>query len=157
MKRLRKLLLFLAAVQVVIMVLGIVLRGRFLSQQLGEGEINAVGVRAGAEEKVTSTDFRGGYVRAVMGGVKLDLTEATIEDPPATIELTIVMGGAQIAVPEGWKVRVDAGTILGGVQSDNVRGVDDEGEHPDLVLTGKVIMGGVLITHKKTDKVTEAV
>ena len=70
MRRLRKLLLFLAAVQVVIMVLGIVLKGRFLSQQLGEGEINAVGVRGGTEEKVTSTDFRGGYVRAVIGGVK---------------------------------------------------------------------------------------
>ncbi len=129
MKRLRKLLLFLAAVQVVIMMLGIVLRRRFLSQQLGEGEINAVGVSGRAEEKVTSTDFRGGYVRAVMGG-------------------------AGITVPEGWKVRVDAGTILGGV--DEI-GVGDEGEHPDLVLTGKVIMGGVAITHKKPGNVLEEV
>ena len=157
MKRLIKLLLFLAAVKVVTTVLGIVLKGRFLSQQLSEGEINAVGVSGGAKEKVTSTDFRGGYLRAVMGGVKLDLTEATIEDPPATIEMTVVMGGAKIAVPEGWKVRVDTGTILGGVHSDNVRGVSDEGEPPDLVLTGKVIMGGVAIIHKKTDKVSEAV
>ena len=112
MKRLRKLLLILAAVQVVNTVLGIVLRSRFLSQPLGEGEINAVGVSGGAEEKVTSTGFRGGYVRAVMGGVELDLTEATIEDPPATIEMTVVMGGAKIAVPEGWNVRVDTGTVL---------------------------------------------
>ena len=154
MKRLRKLLLFLAAVKVVTTVLGIVLRGRFLSQQLGEGEINAVGVSGGAEEKVTSTDFRGGYLRAVMGGVELDLTEATIEDPPATIEMTVVMGGAEIAVPEGWKVRVDAGTILGDVDE---RGAGDEGEPPDLVLTGKVIMGGVVITHKKPDNSLEAV
>ena len=154
MKRLRKLLLFLAAVQVVNTVLGIVLKSRFLSQQVGEGEINAVGVSGRAEEKVTSTDFRGGYLRAVMGGVELDLTEATIEDPPATIELTVVMGGAEIAVPEGWKVRVDAGTVLGGVDQ---RGVGDDGEPPDLVLTGKIVMGGVAITHKKTDLVTEAV
>ena len=154
MKRLIKPLLFLAAVKVVTTVLGIALRGRFLSQQLGEGEINAVGVVGRAEEKVTSTDFRGGYLRAVMGGVELDLTEATIEDPPATIEMTVVMGGAVIAVPEGWKVRVDTGTILGDVDE---RGVRDEGEPPDLVLTGKVIMGGVVITHEKTDKVAEAV
>ena len=40
MKRLIKPLLFLAAVQVVNTVLGIVLKSRFLSQQLGEGEIN---------------------------------------------------------------------------------------------------------------------
>ncbi len=153
MKRLRKLLLFLAAVQVVNTVSGIVLKSRFLSQQLGEGEINAVGVSGRAEEKVTSTDFRVGYVRAVMGGVELDLTEATIEDPPATIEMTVGMGGAEIAVPEGWKVRVDTGTIAGGVHG----ALGDEGEHPDLVLTGKVIMGGVLITHKKTDLVSESV
>ena len=153
MKRLRKLLLFLAAVQVVNTVLGIVLKSRFLSQQIGEGEINAVAVSGAAEEKVTSTDFRGGYLRAVMGGVELDLTEATIEDPPATIELTIVMGGAQIAVPEGWKVRVDAGTIAGGVHG----ALGDDEEPPDLVLTGKIVMGGVLITHKETHEVSEAV
>ncbi len=153
MKRLRKLLLFLAAVQAVNTVLGMVLNARFLSQQLGEGEINAVAVSGGAEEKVRS-DFRGGYVRAVMGGVELDLTEATIEDPPATIEMTIVMGGAQIKVPEGWNVRVDTGTILGGVDE---HGASDEAEPPDLVLTGKVVMGGVLITHKKPDNVLEAI
>ncbi len=153
MKRLRKLLLFLAAVQVVNTVSGIVLKSRFLSQQLGEGEINAVGVSGRAQEKVTS-DFRGGYLRAVMGGVELDLTEATIEDPPATIEMTVVMGGAQIAVPEGWKVRVDTKPILGGVDE---HGASDEEEHPDLVLTGKVVMGGVAIIHKKTDRVSEAV
>ena len=153
MKRLIKPLLFLAAVQVVNTVLGILLKSRFLSQQIGEGEINAVAVSGGAEEKVTSTDFRGGYLRAVMGGVELDLTEATIEDPPATIELTIVMGGAQIAVPEGWKVRVDAGTIAGGVHS----ALGDDEEPPDLVLTGKIVMGGVLITPKETHEVSEAV
>ena len=154
MKRLRKLLLILAAVQVVNTVLGIVLRSRFLSQPLGEGEINTVGVSGGAEEKVTSTGFRGGYVRAVMGGVELDLTEATIEDPPATIEMTVVMGGAKIAVPEGWNVRVDTGTVLGGVDE---RGVGGQGEPPDLVLTGKVVMGGVAIIHKKANLVSEEV
>ena len=62
MKRMRKLLLFLAALQVVNTVSGIVLKSRFLSQHIGEGEINAVAVSGGAEEKVTSPDFRGGYL-----------------------------------------------------------------------------------------------
>ncbi len=157
MKRLGKLLLFLAAVQVVNTVSGIALNNLYLNQRLGKGEINAFAVSGKTEEKVASTDFRGGYLRAVMGGVKLDLTEATIEDPPATIETTVVMGGAQIAVPEGWRVSVETGTILGGVHSDNVGGVSDEGGPPDLILTGKVIMGGVAIIHKKADKVSEAV
>jgi len=67
--------------------------------------------------------------------------------------MTIVMGGAQIEVPEGWNVRVDTRPILGGVDE---HGASDEREPPDLVLTGKVVMGGVLITHKKPDNVLEA-
>ena len=157
MRRLIKLLLFLAALQVVNTVVGMVLNWRFLNQQIGEGEINAVAVSGRAEEKVTSTDFRGGYLRAVMGGAILGLSESTIEDPPATIEMTVVMGGAEITVPEGWKVRVDTGSILGGVHGAYMHGVSDEGELPDLVLTGKVVMGGVAIKHQKTDKLAEAV
>ncbi len=155
MKRLIKPLLFLAAFQVVMMVLGRVLKGRFLSQEIGEGEINVVGVTGGAEEKVTSTDFRGGYLRAVMGGVELDLTEATVENPPATLETIIVMGGAEIRVPQDWKVKVDTRTILAGVHNAHVSEDFDEDDIPDLVLTGKVVMGGVAINYRKIDKVAE--
>ena len=157
MKRLRKLLLVLAAVQVVNTVSGIVLKTLYLNQRIGEGEINAVGVSGKTDEKITSTDFRGGYLRAVMGGVELDLTEASIEDPPVTIELTVLMGGAEIAVPESWKVKVDTRTLLGGVDGVHVRGVSYKKEPPDLVLTGKVVMGGVNIIHKKTNEVAEVV
>ena len=65
MKKLRKLLLFLAAVQVVNTVLGMVLNTLYLNQRLGKGEINAFVVSGRAKEKVTLTDFRGGYLRAV--------------------------------------------------------------------------------------------
>ena len=157
MKKLRKLLLFLAAVQVVNTVLGMVLNNLYLNQRLGRGEINAFAVSGRAREQVTSTDFRGGYLRAVMGGVKLDLTKATIEDPPVTIKTTVVMGGAELAVSEGWKVTVDARTLFGGIHGAHVTGVSDDKDPPDLVLTGKVVMGRVKIIHKKTDKVAEAV
>ena len=165
MKRLIKLVLFLAALQVVITVVGKVLKWRFLNQQIGEGEINVVAVIGGAEEKVTSTDFRGGYLRVVMGGAELDLSEAAIEDPPATIEMTIVMGGVEITVPEDWNVRVDTGISMGGVDDIHVHSIytrfdyisSNEDELPDLVLTGKVVMGGVAINHKKTEEAAESV
>jgi len=151
MKRLIKPLMFLAAVQLMIILLGRLLKGRYLSQEIGEGEINTVGVTGGAKEKVASMDFRGGFLRAVMGGVQLDLTEATIVDPPATIEMTVVMGGVEIVVPEGWKVKVETQNKFAGVHSALVGGVPDDKDAPDLVLTGKVIMGGVAIVDNKTD------
>ena len=104
MRRLKKLILILVALQLVNTVLGMVLNSRFRNQQIDEDEINFVAVSTRTEEKVKLANFRGGYLRAVMGGVQLDLTEATIGDPPATIEMTVVMGGAGITIPEGWKV-----------------------------------------------------
>lgn len=153
MKRLIKPLMFLAAVQLIMILLGRLIKGRYLSQEIGEGEINAVGVTGGAEEKVASTDFRGGYLRAVMGGVKLDLTEATIVDPPATLEITVVMGGAEIIVPEDWKVKVETQNKFANVHIATFGGVPDDEAVPELVLTGKVIMGGVAIVDDKTDLV----
>ncbi len=156
MKKLMKLFVFFAAFQIVMMVLGRALKGKFLSQEIAEGEINAVGVTGGAEEKVKITDFRGGYLRAVMGGVQLDLTEATVENPPATLEITVVMGGAEIKVPENWNVSVDTRTIMGGVH-EHVGPEFDEAETPDLVLTGRVVMGGVVISHQQSEKVAAVV
>ncbi len=119
MKRLKKLFMLLVVLQVVNTVSGMVLNNLFLRQQLGDGEINVVGVSTKTEEKVTSTDFNGGYLRAVMGLAKSDLTEVTIKNPPATIETTVVMGSAEIMVPEHWKVKVNIRTIMGGVLSDD--------------------------------------
>ena len=44
MKRLKKLLLVLVVLQMVNTALGMVLNWRFLSQKVGDGEINVVGV-----------------------------------------------------------------------------------------------------------------
>ena len=99
MKRLIKPILIFVAFQVVIMMFGRLLRQCYLRQEVSEDEVNAVGVTGGAKEKITTKAFKGGYVRAVMGGVELDLSEAAIETPPATIEAIVVMGGAEVKVP----------------------------------------------------------
>jgi len=78
-----------------------------------------------------------------MGLAKLDLTEATIKDPPATIETTVVVGSAEIMVPENWKVKVSIRTILGGVLSDDGEADINDDELPDLALKGKVVIGGL--------------
>ena len=105
--------------------------------------MNAVGVTGGAQEKITTKAFKGGYLRAVMGGVELDLSEAAIETPPATIEAIVVMGGAEIKVPQDWRVKTEARAIMGGVQDMGGREKSSEETTPDLVITGKVIMGGI--------------
>ena len=138
-------ILILVALQVVAMIIGRILKQRYLRQEVGEDEVNAVGVMGGAEEKVTTQAFKGGYVRAVMGGVELDLSQAAIETPPATIEATVVMGGAEIKVPQDWVVKTEARVKMGGVEDMRGQEKPSEGTTPDLVITGKVILGGLVV------------
>ncbi|MCH8109061.1 MAG: hypothetical protein IIB15_02935 [Chloroflexi bacterium] len=149
MRRLKFLLwpiLILVTIQVVIRIFAQVLRRRYLSQEVDEDSVNAVAVMGGWEDAVTSRDFKGGYLRAVLGGTELDLRDAFIEEKPATIEATIIMGGAEIKVPPEWKVKLDASLTMAGVEDK--RGQDDlsEDETPDLVITGKIVMGGLEIS-----------
>ena len=144
-KKLIKPVLILVAFQVVFMILGRILRERYLGQEVGEDEVNAVAVTGGAEERVTTQAFKGGYLRAVMGGVELDLSQAAIESPPATIEATVVMGGAEIKVPQDWVVKTEAQVKMGAFEYSRGQEQVSEDTTPDLVITGKVIMGGLAV------------
>ena len=138
-------ILVLVVIQVVAVTIGRILRRRYLSQEVDEDSVNAVAVIGGVEDSVTSKAFKGGYLRAVMGGAELDLSEAIIEEKPATIEVTVIMGGAEIKVPSEWKVKVDVSQRMAGVEDERGQGDLAEEETPDLVITGKVVMGGLEI------------
>ena len=131
--------------QVVAVITGRILRRRYLSQEVDEDSVNAVAVIGGLEDRVTSKAFKGGYLRAVMGGAELDLSEAVIEEKPATIEVTVIMGGAEIKVPSEWYVKLDVSQKMAGVEDERGKGDLADNEIPDLVITGKVVMGGLEI------------
>ncbi len=82
MRSFKRLFLFLVGLQAAFMVCALILKRRYAEQELGVDQVNVVGILGGAEEFSASQDFRGGYIRAVMGGVELDLTNAAIGTPP---------------------------------------------------------------------------
>jgi hypothetical protein len=53
-------------------------------------------------------------VVAVMGGANIDLRQAELEEPDATITVVSVMGGANIVVPEGVDVELTGFSLMGG-------------------------------------------
>jgi hypothetical protein len=57
---------------------------------------------------------------AVMGGVDLDLREATIEEDELVITAVAVMGGIDVLVPEGVEVDLAGLALMGG--NDHVPG-----------------------------------
>ena len=110
--------LILIVMQVVAVITGQILRRRYFGQAVDEDSVNAVAVIGGFEDRVTSKAFKGGYLRAVMGGAELDLSEAAVEEKPATIEVTVITGGAEIRVPSEWKVKLDVSQKMAGVEDE---------------------------------------
>ena len=134
-----------ALIRIVAYLIGRRLRKQYLSLEVDEDSLNAVGIMSGWQDRSTSQSFKGGYVRAVMGGVDLDLTDAVVENKPAVIETTIFFGGVAIKAPQDWKVEVDLSPTLGGVQNERRRDDLPEDTTPDLIIKGNVTLGGLAV------------
>lgn len=86
-----------------------------------------------------SSVFRSAKATAVMGSVGLDFRDATMEGSEATIDVTTIMGGIEIRVPQTWTVINRVTAVMGGV-SDHSRAKDG---NKRIIIEGNVLMGGV--------------
>jgi len=134
----------------------IALGGLVLYRSLGPGRVAREGVMAdanpdhvvdivavlgGFERRVTTPDFRGGEITAVLGGCELDLREASIAKD-AVINVCAILGGINIKVPPDWTVVLNGTPVMGGFAEKTARPPDGSKR---LVITGYAIMGGVEI------------
>ena len=108
----------------------------------GAGEVLDVTAILGAyERRVTTQDFRGGEITAVMGGCELDMRGASIRGE-AVINVFAFWGGVTIKCPPDWSVSLQGTPILGGFEEKTIAPPDDSKR---LVIRGYAIMGGVEI------------
>ena len=118
---------------------------------LNPDRVHATSILGGVTERNVSQDFRGGRLTAFLGGVSVDLREAEIVEKPVRIYVSAILGGVEISVPQHWNVKKDVRPIAGGVDDRRplVRHHDDDDgppdNAPDLVVTGSVLLGGLLI------------
>lgn len=91
--------------------------GRFrLSKNEGD---EVVAILSDTDQPSNSKDFKGGDVKTVMGGAKLDLRRATITKS-ATIDILAILGGIEIIVPRDVVVQSQTSTVLGGVEAERL-------------------------------------
>ncbi|TDQ05955.1 DUF1707 SHOCT-like domain-containing protein [Labedaea rhizosphaerae] len=108
---------------------------------------NAVAVMSGVERHghwVVPEKFN---VVCVMGGAELDLTEASFAAGEVTIQVTAIMGGAEIKVPDDITVHVNGFGFLGAFV-DEAHVVGPPGS-PVVRITGFAMMGGVAVQRTK--------
>jgi Cell wall-active antibiotics response 4TMS YvqF len=103
-----------------------------------------VAIMSGVKRTNLSKDFRGGEATAVMGGIELDLREAVMDRREAVLDVSTVMGGMKIRVPETWKVVSRVNTVLGGYKDNTRHPANDDHR---LVLKGTVLMGGLQVSN----------
>ena len=86
---------------------------------------------------------------AFMGGVDIDLREATFAQQETVIHVFAMMGGIEIQVPEGVEVRIDAFGFMGGVDGDSARSSNpNDTSAPVVRVVGLAFMGGIGISRK---------
>lgn len=101
--------------------------------------LDVVAVLGGFERRVTSQDFRGAEVTAIMGGCALDLRTASIRDE-ATVSVFAFWGGLTLKVPPDWTVILEGTPILGAFEEKTIA-PPHNGKR--LIVRGYAIMGGV--------------
>ncbi len=106
--------------------------------------LHEVAVFGGIRKRIDSQNFEGGEVRAVFGGVELDLRPAVIVKDEIEIEAEAVFGGVDITVPETWRVVVEGRGVFGGYE-DKTRHTATEPPGPRVLITGSAVFGGVTV------------
>lgn len=91
-----------------------------------------------------SATFRGGEATTVMGGADIDLRDAVMVGNQATLEVSTVMGGTRVRVPESWTVVLNVETVFSEVENRTHRPSHDNHR---LILKGSVVMGDLKVTN----------
>jgi hypothetical protein len=109
---------------------------------VGDAYVRTFAVFSGAELRPT-VPFEGADLTAVMGGVKLDLSNAPMARETAVIDVFALMGGAEIFVPRDCDVTVKVVSLMGGVSDKRRPATVPATKH--LIIQGMAVMGGVEI------------
>lgn len=126
---------------IIVVGLSILFRHSGTQQRLTKEKSDDVSAILGGIDHINkSTDYKGGKVTAVLGGVKLDLRKAVIKDE-ATLDVFSLMGGVELFVPENVVVKSKAAVIMGGIE--NKAQTTSSKNSPSLYITGDIIMAGV--------------
>lgn len=108
--------------------------------------VDGLAVLSASRVGTRSEQFRHASLTAVLGGVTLDLSEATPAATGAVVDATAVLGSITVLVPRGWLVEVRGIPVLGGWDDTTDRSSVGSGA-PRLEVRALVALGGLEVKH----------
>lgn len=129
------------------------LAGLALANKLTQGDEDSddfqlASIMGGKEFHSHAQHLRSGTVITSLGGIELDLREATLDPSGANLELRTTMGGVEVRVPQYWVVEVDQDALGGELQVDVTSAEDLPEDAPQLHIHAVTRIGGGLVTAK---------
>lgn len=106
---------------------------------------NLVTVFDGIEFRPTTATLGSSNTFTMFGGTQLDLRRARTTSPRILLEVTTIVGGTSITVPDTWRVTVDGPTVAGGrdVRVTEPAALTDDAPH--LVINARTVLGGLQV------------
>lgn len=97
---------------------------------------------SGQDINFDGENFKGANLNAVFGSLKMDISDAIIEDD-VVINATSIFGGIDIFVPKGYKVKIKSNSIFGGVSNNKKNSADNDAHI--IYINATCMFGGVEI------------
>ena len=86
-------------------------------------------------------EYSSGRLRAIFGGIELNLSGVTPQNGELTLNINAIFGGVEIYVPGSWKVNRDnARGIFGGIE---IKGSEQAETDKILYIEGCAVFGGI--------------
>ena len=109
-------------------------------------KLNEFVVFGGSDLRVNSTDFKGGNLGAVFGGLTIDLRDAEIGMGQAELDIFTAFGSTELFVPENWKIVTSGMPILGAMENKTRPYFGDKNDiRPVLNIKYTVLFGSIEI------------
>jgi predicted membrane protein len=113
------------------------------TSQTNRDTINYFTLMSGIQMHIQSKQFRGGSVFALMGGAEIDLSQVILDPNGATLELTAIMGGIEVRIPQNCKLEISTLPLLGACEDHTNSSNPTDFSVPLLKIQCTAIMGGV--------------
>jgi predicted membrane protein len=114
----------------------------FHKRTSSEQTLDENAIFSGGERIIRTTEFSGGKVNAIFGGLEINLLHATLAPGRSTIEVFAAFGGVTFYIPSDWNVRSEVTAVFGGFTEQRILSPVGTNSDRELVIKGFVMFGG---------------
>ncbi len=100
----------------------------------------------GLKRKITAGIFKGGNISVFMGGAGIYFNACELSGIKTVLDVTVIMGGLELHVPNDWNVIYNGVTLFGGTEDQRLKNPNfNVNLNKTLEIKGLVLFGGLEI------------